>query len=325
MFLGNIIGHKRQLDLLIKSLQNNRIAHAYLFIGPKGIGKSAVAHGLASALLCLEGNYQDCSCLPCRKVQSFNHPDLHWFSPVGNKFKIEQIREVQKQVLYKPYEGSKKVFILEDADTMTVEAANSLLKVLEEPPQDTIFILLANSGYGLLPTILSRCQQLHFNTLSNKDIITIIKTKGISEEQGRLVAPLAKGSVGNALELAQSEEAMAKRKSIIQQLENMNKIDHLRIFKLAEEMEKDKEQLNFILDIFLFWYRDLLIWKEAKREDLLVNIDIIEIYRSLEKQISKKALIKAIEVIEESRRVIAANTNLRLALEGMLIQLKGAI
>lgn len=325
MFLEQVIGHDKQKKLLIKALENNRVSHAYLFIGPEGVGKSGVAHGLASALLCAEHRYNICNCNTCNKVQGFNHPDFHWYEPQGNKFKIEQIRELQKKILYKPYEGVKKIFIINGAEAMTTEAANSLLKVLEEPPKDTIFILLATSSYGLLPTILSRCQQIHFNKLTEREIIDILREKGIEESDGRIIAPLANGSVSKALGLIQSEDQLAKREKILQILEDFKKVDHISIFKLAEEIEKNKEEIQFVLDIMLFWYRDLLIWKETKREELLVNIDIIDKYKNCEEKISKKALIRGIEIIEGSRRIISANANLRLTIEGMFFKLKEVI
>lgn len=322
MFLEKVIGHNKQIELLKKSLENNRIAHAYLFIGPEGVGKGAVAGGLASALLCRENNYNYCNCLSCSKVQSLNHPDFHWYAPQGNKFKIDQIREIQKKVLYKPYEGQKKIFVIEGAEAMTTEAANSLLKVLEEPPKDTIFILLANNAYGLLPTILSRCQQIQFNKLSEAEIIQILKEQEINEEKASLAAPLANGSLSKALELIQSENKLAKREKLLIMLEGIKKIDHVNIFKIAEEMEKEKEDIEFTLDVMLFWFRDLLIWKETKEEALLVNIDIIDKYKNYEHQLTRKTLIKAIEVIEDSRRIIGSNANLRLAIEGMFLRLK---
>lgn len=325
MFLEEVIGHDKQINLLIKSLESNRIAHAYLFIGPEGVGKSVVAHGLALALLCSNKSYNNCSCVTCNKVQNFNHPDFHWYSPQGNKFKIDQIRELQKKVLYKPYEGEKKIFVINGAETMTTEAANSLLKVLEEPPKDTIFILIATSSYGLLPTILSRCQQIQFSKLTEKEVIEILQEKGINKEEGRLVAPLANGSISKALELIQSEDQLAKREKILTMLEEIKKIDHIKIFKLAEEAEKNKDQIEFTLDIMLFWFRDLLIWKETKKEELLVNIDIIDKYKNYEQKISQKALIRAIEIIEESRRIISANANLKLSIEGMFLKLKEVI
>jgi DNA polymerase III subunit delta' len=322
MFLTRIRGHEQQIKLLQRAIKQERVTHAYLFIGPRGIGKSMIAHWFATKLMCKNSTEADCTCLSCQKIAAFNHPDLHWFTSQGNKIKIEQIRDLQKAVQYKPYEGQRKIFIIDDADTMTVEAANSLLKVLEEPPKDTIFVLLAATSYSILPTILSRCQQINFNSLSEVEITDILTIADIKQERAKAIAPLANGSAGKALELAQSEEAMEKRDKILESLINLKSSSLLSVFKLAEELEKEKGQMDFILDIILFWYRDLLIWKEIKDENLLINIDQIKQYQKFEDQINKRSLIKAIEIIEDGRKKIAANTNLRLALEGMLIRLK---
>ena len=161
MTFSRIIGHDRQKSILQRALSGGRLAHAYLFAGPEGVGKRLMALAVARALFCMTGN--GCGeCAACRKLEHSNHPDLHVLEPDGASIKIEQVRAIQRDLSLRPGEGSRKICLIEAAETTTTGAANALLKTLEEPRGDTLLILLTSQPQRLLETIRSRCQPLHF-------------------------------------------------------------------------------------------------------------------------------------------------------------------
>ena len=200
MTFDRIIGHSRQKDFLRRTLANNRLAHAYLFEGPEGVGKRLTALALARAVYCLEGN--GCGdCVPCRKIDHNNHPDLQIIEPDGQKIKIEQIRELQRTLSFKPVESSRRICLIDQADKMNEAAANSLLKTLEEPSAETLIILLSARPEALLTTVLSRCQRLPFNRLPQACIeSTLIEQRGFGRDEAHIIAALADGSFQLALD-----------------------------------------------------------------------------------------------------------------------------
>lgn len=203
-----IRGHLKAKKLLSRALANNRLSHAYLFSGPDGVGKAALAKKFAAQLLCQspEGE-KPCGCCPgCKKFISGNHPDFLCVRPDGAAIKIAQIRELKEALIYSPFEKGYRVVILEDVQTMRREAGNSLLKILEEPPADNIFILLGSAKETLLPTIVSRCQVIPFFPLSPADAAAVIAVHSpeLSQEDAAILAALADGSPGRALTIQTS-------------------------------------------------------------------------------------------------------------------------
>ena len=198
MTFDQILGHERQKEILNRALANGRLAHAYLFSGPDGIGKRLVAMALARAIVCHE--QRGCGqCLACRKIDHQNHPDLHTLEPDGTSIKIEQIRSFQRELNLKPLESPRKICIIEQADTMTVGAANALLKTLEEPRGDTLLILLTAQPNRLLETIRSRCQPLPFTRHPNSRIQAELERQlGIDATESHILAALSEGSFKKA-------------------------------------------------------------------------------------------------------------------------------
>ena len=174
MTFDQILGHARQKEILSRSLASGRLAHAYLFSGPDGVGKRLMALALARAIVCHE--QRGCGdCQACRKIDHRNHPDLHVLEPDGNSIKIEQVRSLQKGLNLKPLEAPRKICLIEAADSMTLGAANALLKTLEEPPPYVLFIFATTEPNKVLPTILSRCQRFDFRRISVPEIVERLK------------------------------------------------------------------------------------------------------------------------------------------------------
>ena len=197
----NLVGQKRAQKILKEAIKQDRVSHAYLFIGAEGTGKRSLALAFAAALNCSDSEPPCGTCRSCRRILAGNHPDLTILEPEGKSFKIGQIRHLQQLISLKPYEGGWKIFIIDGAETFTEQAANSLLKTLEEPPVRSVLILLANTAL-LLPTITSRCIMVHLQPLSDHLVRQILEEKGYSEAER--IAAIAGGSLGKAFQIAAS-------------------------------------------------------------------------------------------------------------------------
>ncbi len=199
--LEQIVGHPQVHRHFRRVLTESELAPVYLFVGPRGVGKSSFAQALARAVLCLDHPGKGCAgCASCHKVLAGTHPDLRVVAPAAEEvFSIGMVRELREQVQLAPWESNVRVFVLEDIERMPVEAANSLLKTLEEPPSYVRLVLIAESMGAVLPTIESRCQLVRFGPLSDEAMLLALTRRGMSEPEARLLAGVSGGSLGDAL------------------------------------------------------------------------------------------------------------------------------
>lgn len=321
MSFKDIRGQERAIKLLQKEMATSSVSGTYLFTGPAGVGKSLTALTFAKALNCKEGKTDSCDrCSSCRKIDHQNHPDVRTITPEKDSIKIEQTRSLKREIIYKLYEGRKKVWIIEKADSLTLEAANSLLKILEEPPAETVLILISPAQGKLLPTILSRCRIIRFLPLSSKEIEEIIAEHlPQNPEKIHLLARLARGKVGEALRLIKEEGILENREEILDSLGKERKIEE--IFNLAAKWANyNKEELERILDMMLFWFRDLLILKQGG-DRWLINEDKTGELKKQKEKYSFLDIKQIIEVIEKTRYYLKSNVNQRLALEAMWLKI----
>lgn len=271
MLSKNIKAHSRIIEFLTRSFLGNRISHAYIFFGPAGIGKKLTAIYFARLLSCTDvSSAAPCGeCASCKKIEGGNHPDVHLIAPAERKSSlgIDEIRDIIKSVYLKPYEGSRKICIVDDADTLTHEAQNALLKTLEEPPSDAVIILITRLLSSLLPTIVSRSQHVRFSPLSQEDVKDILKKEyAIEDSAASILARISSGSMESALQY-NDEEFFRFRLSI---LKDASLGRHLNL-----DAEADKRSdIKRLLDIALSWYRDILIIKSGINDaGMLINID----------------------------------------------------
>lgn len=321
--LREIAGHEPIIRTLLNAVGHGRAAHAYLFAGPPGVGKETTALAFARALLCASPREGDAcgSCRPCRQAAHQNHPDLHQVLPEGASIKIDHIRSIQRRVPYRPYQGGRQVFMIRQADLMTAEAANCLLKTLEEPPGDTVFILLANRPQALPPTVLSRCQQVIFKLLPVRDLAAgLVRLHGLSQEEAALAASLAGGSMGQALAWAAGAMA-AERDAAADLAGRLAGAGPLEALEMAEKLAEKREQAIKLLEMLACWYRDLLVCKEAGHGVLLYNPDRSEDLLNLAAGFETGRLVAILEHIENAKNKIAANANIRLALEALFLNI----
>ena len=320
MTFDQILGHERQKEILHRALANGRVAHAYLFSGPDGIGKQLMALALARTIVCLE--QRGCGqCLACRKIDHQNHPDLHILEPDGNSIKIEQIRSFQRELNFKPLEAPRKICIIEQADAMTVGAANALLKTLEEPRGDTLLILLSAQPNRLLETIRSRCQPLPFTRHPNSRIqAELEKQLGIESAESHVLAALSEGSFKKAFG-KDRELYLEQRRELLKTLTGFSSGSILQILDFAEQMAADKTILPDILEIFQAFYRDVLMTLQGRGDEELVNLDLKEKIHKVSSRESVATTLAKLDALIEVRRQLDRNVNRQLAMEVLLLKL----
>lgn len=310
-----IIGHQRVIKQLSHAIVSDRVAGAYLFAGPAHVGKETVALYFAKSMNCATSNEGACGrCLSCRKADDGNHPDLQVIRPSGTWMKIDQVRDLQKRIVYRPLEGQRKVAILTEAERMNLEAANCLLKTLEEPPAESVLILLTTNLDALLPTIRSRCQIIKFQPLPIPELAEyLVGQFNLEEAQAFSVATLSGGAIGKALGLIETEEGGFDETIP----EIIVATDRLAAFRIAEKLSQQPEELDGLVG----WYRDLLLLHQGASPDLLTHIYHAEALKPFASQYSRRQLQSAIQAIFETKNLLKRNVNATLALEVMVLKL----
>jgi DNA polymerase-3 subunit delta' len=319
MPFAGILGQDSSIAVLSRSLATGKIAHAYLFEGIEGCGKKMAALALVEAVFC--GSGEGCgTCPSCRRLAALQHPDLHLVEPDGAFIKIDQIRDLQKELALRPFEAPKKACIVEAADRLNPAAGNALLKTLEEPPGNALLILLtANSG-GVLPTILSRCQRLQFSALPQQTIEALLRDRGSEPETARIVASLAGGSMQKALEIGE-EAALPERRSFLEKICSLSLSDIGPLFVLAEELAGDKDSASGMLELLTAFLRDTLLLQGGSGE--VVNTDLLPLLTAHADRFAMDAVMGQLDHVAEARRALKANVNPRLALEVLFMRLAG--
>lgn len=320
MTFARILGHERQKDILRRALATGRLAHAYLFEGPEGIGKRLTALALVRAIFCREGN--GCGdCPACRKVDHNNHPDLHLVEPDGNAIKIDQVRELQRQLAYSPLEAPRKICLIDGAERLNPAAGNALLKTLEEPAGHTLLILLTPRPDAVLPTIRSRCQRLPFSRLAREVVHKVLfdLLEG-NEIEAHILAALSEGSFKKALG-KDRELFLEPRKTLLKNITALSPGSVGPLLSLSAELAEEKERLPEILDIVQAFYRDLLLYSHGSSEEDLVNLDLLDKVRRVAAREDLDSLLSKLEAIGACRRQLERNVNRQLALDVLLLRL----
>ena len=289
---NNIIGNDKNKNILINTIKTERVSHSYIFCGIEGIGKKAIAKEFAKSILCLEKERPCNKCKSCIEFNTNNNPDFFLLEPDSGKIKIEQIREMQKKVAEKPIISSKKVYVINDADTMTPEAQNCLLKTLEEPPEYITIILICSNENNLLSTIKSRCTRLYFEQLSNNDIKKYININFPDENIDENILEIYQGSIGKIIKLREKRELYEKIEKIIEQLKEK---DLIEIIQMSEEIYQSKEEINNILE-----YINILLLKMCK-----INLNYA----------------KTINIVEDTKKRLKANSNYDMCIDNMLFNI----
>ena len=310
---AGIIGQDKAKKLLFRAVAQDRLAHAFLFRGPMGVGKKTLARTFAAALNCQNPQGQEpCGqCPACRKFQAGSHPDFLVIEPEGAAIKINQVRELKKALAFPPFEAKIRVALLCDIHTMRREAANSLLKTLEEPPAQTMLILTGDESGDILPTILSRCQTLLFFPLPQPEVAKILEQESdLTPESAATLAAMGEGSLGRA-RLLLAKDLLGLRREIIEQLLRLEPDTPAAIQalgELAETAARLKEDLRELLELLTTWLHDLLLFCHGAPGSI-INHDLSPTFPAACRRWSKGQLSERLQLIDTARKQLARNCN----------------
>jgi DNA polymerase-3 subunit delta' len=354
--IKSVLGQSSVLAALRESLRSDHLAQTYLFVGEHHIGKTTVAIALAKVLLCekrLQNEYDSCdSCSACRTIDLGTNPDVRHAAPIGpsRMLRIAQFwprdgvkdlppdKALLRDLHFAPVSGKKRIYIVEGAESMNEDTANSLLKVLEEPPPYAVFILTATSTQAVLPTIVSRSQVLRFCPVAEPIIAQALIDGGSDPEKAAILSAYAQGRPGIAIRAAASPAVNAGRDEILD-LATLSTSGRptIEAFKIADELRKASSKLIDIdggdnepsartlltgaCDIFLLWYRDLLVRKSTHGAGKVLNIDRSAVIDRHAARFTVDELTHAVDLVQDTKRYIGRNANGQLATEYLLLNL----
>jgi DNA polymerase-3 subunit delta' len=321
MAFSDIIGHQRQLEILRSAISTGRLHHAYLFLGSEGVGKRMIAMALSKAIHCVESNQDYCSrCVECVRITNGNHPDVRLIEPLPDKKEIgiQQIRELQRELNYRSFSGKRKIAIIDPAILMNLSAQNALLKTLEEPPVDSLIVLIATNAGALLPTLRSRCLWLSFAPLSSARVTAFLESQyGLQADEAKLLGAMSMGSIGAAANLDKNE-LIEKRRIWSNMLTSLKVGDYNAAIVAAEALAKNRDEALGFLKWAESWYRDLLIYDATQRPDELVNLDMLPQIEQQATKSSVECILSAFSQTNEAGASIQRNLNRRMVLEKLL-------
>ncbi len=324
--MWQVIGQDKILALLNDSLKKDNMAHAYLFVGPHHVGKRTLALNLAQALNCDSLNPPCGQCHSCRRILDHKHADVTSIELDSRmEISIDDIRDLQRLANLPPYEGKHKVFIIDDAEYLSREAANSLLKILEEPPAKVVWLLLATEEQRLLPTIVSRCQRLELKPMPLKQTQKVlIESYSVEPGKAELLAHLCRGCLGWALSALANDDLLRQRSQKVAKLSSLTTAKTEQRFAYAQELatqfSQNRKSLAETMDAWLGWWHDLMLTKLGCRE-AITNIDYEEALEEQARVLSLNEIKKFVVNLCLVREEIGKNVNPRLALESLMLNL----
>lgn len=325
MNFSQITGHNKIIEHLQSSILHNRINHAYIFDGIKGIGKMTLAKAFAKALNCEEGGTDACNCcISCKTFDEDNNPDIIYVTHQKKDITVSDVREqIVKNITLKPYRNKYKIFIIPEADKMNILAQNAFLKTLEEPPEYGIFLLLCENYNKFLVTILSRCIMFKLYPLPY-DMVRdyIVKNMNVPYEQAQLYSTYSQGSIGKAIELINSEEFRDIRDIGIETALKLEDGDMTELYRLVDVLREQKSSLDRILEIMYLVYRDALVIKETRTTDRVIQKDKLMQTETIAEKATEAQLIKRCEAINDTRNRLNRNGNSQLLLETLFFKIK---
>jgi DNA polymerase III subunit delta' len=328
MSFADVIGHNQPKKLMQAAISSNRLAHAYLFHGEDRIGKRLLAIRVAQALLCdvVSDPADGCgTCRSCVQIESRTHPDFSVIHPdpeqTTPQIKIEQIRDLEQQMIYRPLIGDRKICVIDDADRMTIGAANALLKTLEEPPDHSLFLLVSSRAFALPATIRSRCQTLRFAAPAQTQIeAALILRRNLPPADARFLAILSEGRIGEALD--SDVDAMKSRQHEYSTLLAPSALRSIsNLLNTAETLFKT-DRAGEALAWLQRWLRDILTVAVGDTIDHVLDLDRQETLASLSETVHVDALIDLLQEIDTIQGQSARNLNLQIALENVLIRFR---
>ena len=318
-----------------RGLDSDRLSHSFLIAGPPQVGKTTLALDIAQAVNC-ESDERPCSqCGQCGRISSGLHPDVRIVGLEKSRsgrlrtlIGIEQVRDVQRETSLLPFEGRYRVIIFESAELFSEEAANSLLKTLEEPPERVLIILLATDALAMLPTIVSRCRLLQLKPVPSTVIAEFLSDReGVSLDRAREIAGLASGRVGWAVRAVEDTDMLKRVSDVLDEVETVIRSPLTERFDyaagLADRFSGDRRSVYSDLELWLSWWRDVLLVGQ-KKPDLVSNVARVDSLTQAAERLSPDSVTGAIRTVMRTSFLLERNVSPRLALEDMMLKLPAA-
>lgn len=324
----DVVGHKNIIQYIGNAVTSDTVSHAYILNGERGSGKKLLASLFAMSLQCenREPDGDACGkCRLCRQAKSGNQPDIITVShEKPGSISVDDIREqVNNDIVIKPYSSRYKIYIIPEADIMTVQAQNALLKTIEEPPEYAVIMLLTENAESMLPTIRSRCVMLKLRNI--KDTLVkkyLMEQMEIPDYKADICVAFAQGNMGKAIKLATSEHFNEIREEVVRLLRN---VDQMQVDEMAAAVKKCTEfklDISEYLDVIAIWYRDVLIYKATKDPDRVVFSDQLKYIKQRAKSSSYEGIENILDGIEKAKARLKANVNFELTMELLLLTIK---
>jgi DNA polymerase-3 subunit delta' len=318
-----VVGHDWAVSRLSCAVEDGRLAHAYLITGPARVGKTTLARALAMAINCT-GQPRPCGrCRACVRIASDTHADVRLVSPEGERLKIDQVRELQRELSLSPVEARMRVAILDDFDRATTEAMNALLKTLEEPASSAVLIVIAPEAELLLPTIVSRCQVVALRPLTIGQVrAALIERWGVEAPRADLLAHLSGGRLGWAVAAARDGSILEKRAARLDELQRLLSATRVERFAYAEALARNTDGLRQAIDAWRTWWRDVMLTAAGGSAEI-TNRDRREEIAALAARLDVPRARAAAEACSRALWQLDRNATPRLVAEVMLLQLPG--
>lgn len=322
----DVVGHKDILKYISSAVENNRVSHAYILNGERGSGKKMLTNLFAMTLLCETGDNEPCGkCHSCKQAESGNHPDIIRVThEKPNSISVDDIRtQVNNTVDIKPYQGPYKVYIIPQADMMTPQAQNAILKTIEEPPSYAVFLLLTENAETLLPTINSRCVMLKLRNIKDTLIKKyLMENLEIPDYKADMCTAFAQGNMGRAIMLANSDHFNEIREEAVQLLKHISEMELNEIVAAVKNISVYKLEITDYLDIIMIWYRDVLLYKATKEIDKVVFKDQLQSIKEQARKSSYEGIELILESLEKAKARLKANVNFDLVMELLFLTIK---
>ena len=322
----DVIGHNDIIRYIQNAVGGDQVSHAYILNGPVGSGKKLLAQLFSATLQCEEHGSDPCNkCHSCIQAESGNHPDIIWVThEKPTVISVDEIRaQVNATVDIKPYQGPYKIYIIDEANLMNAQAQNALLKIIEEPPEYVVIMLLTENAEVLLPTITSRCVMLKLRYIKDKLISKYLMEKlQVPDYKADVCTAFAQGNLGRAIMLAESEHFNEIRESAIQLLTHIQDMEISEISKEVKKVTAYKLEISDYLDVIMIWYRDVLMYKATREVDRVVFKDQISSIKEKAKKSSYEGIELILEGLENAKARLAANVNFELTMELLFLTIK---
>ncbi len=321
----DVVGHEQVVLHMQNAIRQKKVSHAYLLCGEAGSGKRLLAEAFAKTILCEEGGISACGkCKSCRQTESGNNPDFRIVVREKATLGVKEIREqVTSDALIKPYSSEHKIYLIDEAEKMTEEAQNALLKTIEEPPEYAVFLLLVSRRELLLQTILSRCILLPLYPVAVGKIKQfLMERKGIPDYLAESAAAFSEGLVGRAVQYAESEEFVEQRKEVLHLVKYVDEMTMAEVMEYVKLFAAKKDAADAYLELILLWYRDVLLFKATKDVNSLLFKDEPEAVAAQAGKRSFENLQGIVEALEQLKQRLKANVNFENALELLLLYMK---